>query len=86
MPTFHVAQNEICFTTYEVKAASEAEAIAKLINGDGQCTFHSHQFVEIAERCGLSAEDHPQLAEDLRTLDVLVGKIIPSIRSVRRIE
>lgn len=86
MPTFHIQRYEICATTYEVEAVKESEAIAKLLDGKGQITFRSHEFVQIAETCGLSVEEHPHLAEELRALAVPVVKIIPSIRSIRRIE
>lgn len=86
MPTFHIQRYEICASTFEVEANSEAEAIAALFHRHGLATFRSHQYVEVADRCGLSTEDDPQLAEELRALDVPVTEIIPSIRSVRRID
>lgn len=86
MPIFEIEQYEISATTYRVEAASGAEAIAKLLDGDGDIVNGSHDYIEVAEHCGLSAEDHPQLAEELRSLDVPVGEVISSIRSVRRID
>lgn len=86
MPMFHIQRYEICSTTYEVEAVKEADAIAKLLDGKGQITFRSHEYVEIAEGYGLSTEEHPQLAEELRTLDVPVAEIIPSIRSISRVK
>lgn len=86
MPTFHIQRYELCASTFEVEADSEAEAIATLIGGHGQATFRSHQYIEIAENCGLPTEDHRQLAEELRLLGVPVREIIPSIRSVNRFE
>ena len=41
---------------------------------------------ETAEDCGLPADEHQQLAAELRTLGVPVDEIIPSIRSVEQIE
>jgi hypothetical protein len=83
---FQIEQYEICSSTYRVEAASEAEAIAKLLDGDGELVDGSHEYVETAEDCGLSADEYPQLAEELRQMDVPVEEIIPSIRSVKRIE
>ncbi len=86
MPPFEIEQYEICVTKYRVEASSEAEAIAKLFDGGADAVDDSHEYIEVAEECGLPAEEHQELAAELRSLGVPVDEIIPSIRSVEQIE
>lgn len=86
MPIFEIEQYEICVTKYRVEASSEGEAIAKLLDGGADAVDNSHEYLEVAEDCGLPADEHQQLAEELRELGVLVGEIIPSIRSIEQVE
>ena len=86
MPTYEVEQYEICVTTYRVEAASEAEAIAKLFDGGADAVDNSHEYIEVAEHCGLPADEHRELAEELRKLGVPVDEIIPSIRNIEEID
>lgn len=64
MPTYEIEQYEICLTKYRVEASSEAEAIAKLLDGEADAIDNSHKYVEIAEDCGLPADEHPELAAE----------------------
>ncbi len=86
MPTFQIEQYEVCVTKYRVEASSEAEAIAKLFDGGAEAVDDSHEYIEVAEECGLPAEEHQELAAELRSLGVPVDEIIPSIRSVEQVE
>jgi hypothetical protein len=86
MPTFQIEQYEMCVTKYRVEASSEAEAIAKLFDGGADAVDDSHEYIEVAEECGLPAEAHQELAAELRSLGVPVDEIIPSIRSIEQIE
>lgn len=86
MPTFEIEQYEICVTTYRVEALSEAEAIAKLFDGAADAVDNSHEYIEVAEDCGLPADEHHELATELRTLGVPVDEIIPSIRSIEEVD
>ena len=86
MPMFEIEQYELCITKYEVKASSEAKAIAKLLNGEADAIDNSQEYIEAAEDYGLSADEHPELARELRKLGVVVHEIIPSIRSVEQID
>lgn len=86
MPMFEIEQYEICTTKYQIEATSEAEAIAKLLDGGADAVDNSHEYIETAEDCGLPAEEHQQLAAELRTLGVPVDEIIPSIRSVEEVD
>jgi hypothetical protein len=86
MPLFELEQYEICVTKYRVEASSEAEAIAKLFDGGAEAVDDCHEYIEIAEDCGLPADEHQELVEELRRLGVPVDEIIPSIRSIEQIE
>jgi len=86
MPIFEIEQYEICMTKYRVEASSEAEAIAKLFDGGADAVDDSHEYIEVAEDCGLPADEHQELAAELRSLGVPVDEIIPSIRSVEQID
>jgi hypothetical protein len=87
MPLFQVEQYEIDTHTYRVEAKNEAEAIAKVLNGEAEPVDGSLEYIEIAEDLGLPVEEHPQLADGLRALGVPVGEaVIPSIRSVVKVE
>ncbi len=86
MPTFQIEQYEMCVTKYRVEASSEAEAIAKLFDGGADAVDDSHEYIEVAEECGLPAEEHQELAAELRSIGVPVDEIIPSIRSVEQID
>ena len=86
MPMFEIEQYEICTTKYRVEASSEAEAIANLLDGGADAVDNSHEYIEVAEDCGLPADEHQQLVAELRELGVPVDEIISSIRSVEQIE
>ncbi len=86
MPTFEIEQYEICVTTYRVEASSEAEAIAKLFDGAADAVDNSHEYIEVAEDCGLPADEHQELVTELLTLGVPVDEIIPSIRSIEEVD
>jgi hypothetical protein len=64
--------------------SSEAEAIAKLLDGGADAIDNSHEYLEVAEDCGLSADEHQELAAELRDLGVPVDEIILSIRSIEQ--
>lgn len=86
MPTYEVEQYELHAMKYRVEAATEAEAVAKLFQGEAEPVCQSQDFIEIAEDFGLPADDYRDLAKALRALGVSVnGAVIPSIRSVERI-
>ena len=47
----------------------------------------SQDFIEIAEDFGIPADEHRELAEELRALGVRVDEaVIPSIRSIVQVE
>ena len=82
MPTFEIEQYELHAMKYRVEAANEAEAIAKLYQGEAEPVEQSQDFVEVADEYGLPADEHPDLAEALRNRGISVDAVIPSIRSI----
>ena len=83
MPTYEIEQYEIHTQTYRVEANSEAEAIKKLFDGEAEPVDQSQDYIEVCEDLGLPAEEHRELADQLRSLGVFVGDVvIPSIRSI----
>ena len=83
MPTFEIEQYELHTMKYRVETNSEAEAIKRLFDGDGEAVDNGLEYIEVAEDLGLPAEEHRELADDLRKLGVSVGEhVIASIRSV----
>ena len=84
MPTYEIEQYELHVQSFEVEANSEAEAIAKLFDGAAQTMDNSLAFVEVCEDRGLPAAEYRELADQLRSLNVLVNDDV--ISSIRRIE
>ena len=83
MPTFVIEQYEIHTQTYRVEASSEAEAIKILFDGQAVPVDNGLEFIEVCEDLGLPADEHRELADQLRTLGVSVGEdVIESIGSV----
>ncbi len=87
MPEFEIEQYELHAMRYQVEATSEAEAIAKLLHGLALPVDDSQEYIEVADDHGLPAVEHSELADQLRVLGVPVdGAVIPSIRSIERVE
>ena len=86
MSTFEIEQYEVHTQTYRVQADTEAEAIAKLFNGEADAVDGGLEYIEVAEDLGLPADEYRDLAEALRALGVSVDEVIPSIRSIAKVE
>jgi hypothetical protein len=87
MPTFEIEQYEIHVQTYRVEASGEAEAIKMLCDGEADAVDNGLDYIEVCEDMGLPAEEHQELADQLRSLGVSVDEdVIPSIRSVEVLE
>jgi hypothetical protein len=82
MPTYEIEQFEIHSMKYTVEADSEADAIAKVLNGTAMPVDNSLEYIEVAEDFGLPAEEYRELAEALRDQGVQIDEVIPSIRSI----
>ncbi len=84
--TYEIEQYELHTMKYQVVAANEAEAIAKLFDGGGEPVCNSLEYVEVAEDFGLPTDEYADLADALRKLGVSVGDtVIPSIRSIEKV-
>jgi len=79
MPTYEIEQYELHTTKYQVEADSEAEAIARLLDGEADPVDNSQEYIEVA---GLPVNENRKLADQLRKLGVSIGDIIPSVRSI----
>ena len=86
MPTFEIEQYELHVQRYRVEAKNEAEAIAKLFQGEADPIDNSLELIEVADDYGMPVDENRELAEQLRTLGVTIGDdIIPSIRSCEEV-
>jgi len=84
--TYEIEQYELHAMKYRVEATSEAEAIAKLFQGEAEPVCQSMDFIEVPDDFGLPADEHPELVAALRKLGVSVGdRVIPSIRSIEEV-
>lgn len=87
MPTFEIEQYELHTMKYRVEADSEAEAITKLFDGDGEPVDNSLEYIEVAEDFGMPVEQNLVLANELREVGVTVGEhVISSIRSIEQVD
>ena len=86
MPTYEIEQYELHAMKYRVEAASEAEAVVKLINGEAEPIDNGLEFIEVADDYGLPADDHRELADALHDSGVPIDAVIPSIRSIAKVQ
>ncbi len=83
MPTYAIEQYELHSAKFHVEAESEAEAIAKLYEGEGHAVDNSLEFIEVADDFGMPSDNFPTLAKALKRRGIAVDEdIIPSIRSI----
>lgn len=85
MTVYEVEQYELHAMKYRVEAASEAEAIVKLLDGLAMPVDNGLEYVEVADDYGLPAEEDRELADALRDQGVPVDAVIPSIRSIEAV-
>lgn len=87
MPRYEIEQYELHTMKYSVDAASEAEAIKKLLTGQADAIDDTLELIEVADEYGMPVAENRKLAAALRTLGVEVGrKVIPSIRTIEEAE
>jgi hypothetical protein len=82
MPLFSVEQYELYVQELQVEASDEAEAVAKVLQGQGKMT--AMEFVSHPEDYGMSLHEAPELASRLFERGILKDgdAVVPSIRSV----
>lgn len=87
MPRYEIEQYELHMMKYAVEAASEAEAIKKLLTGEADPIEDTLELIEVAADYGMPVSENRKLAAKLRALGVEVGrKVIPSIRTIEEAE
>ena len=86
MPMFHLEQYEFWLQCLKIEAADEADAIGKVLQGEG-CPV-SMRFAGIATDYGMGVNENANLAVRLWDREIIDRNdtIIPSIRSVQEIE
>jgi hypothetical protein len=83
---FEIEQYELHTERYRVEANSEAEAITRLFNGEADPVDNSLEFIETADEYGLPVENNQDLADQLAKLGIATDSIIPSIRTIEKVE
>jgi hypothetical protein len=83
---FEIEQYELHTERYRVEANSEAEAITRLFNGEADPVDNSLEYVEVADEYGLPVENHQDLADQLAKLGIATDDIIPSVRTIEKVE
>ena len=88
MPKFVVERYELHAQKVEIEAASQAQAIAAVLNGEGTDIDNGLDYIESAEEFGMPTEELSEgLEAELRTLGVdLGGDYVHALRSVEEIE
>ena len=87
MPLFEIEQYEIHTIKFQVEAKTKAEAIAKVFNGEADAVDGSDELIEVCQDLGMLVDENRKLADQLEAIGVSVGDdVIPSIRSVERVE
>jgi hypothetical protein len=86
MPVFEIGQYELHVLTHRIEADDEAQAIAKLYQGEGEAV--SFEFVGIANDFGMPVNEDRDLADQLFERGIITSDdtIVPSIRSIRQVE
>ena len=85
MSTYEIEQYEVHTQIYRVNAHSEADALRLLFDGQADAVDNGLEFIEVCEDLGLPVDDNQELADQLRSLGVPLGKsVIPSIRKIER--
>ncbi len=86
MATFEIEQYELQSIKYRVEAASEADAIVKLLDGKAEPVDQSQELIGVADAYGMATKEYQELARVLRKLGVNLGQVIPSIRGIEKVE
>ena len=88
MPLYEIEQYELHTMKYRVEADSEADAIGRLLMGEGEPVDDSLEFVNIIDDLGMSLTEDQELASQLFGLGVIHSgdEIIGSIRSIKQVK
>jgi len=85
MPIYDIDQYELHVLTHRIEADSEADAVIKLFQGEGEAV--SFVFIGIANDHGMSLSENEALWDQLYDRGVIKSDdhIIPSIRSITEV-
>ncbi len=87
MPVYEIEQYEVYSCKYRVSAENKAEAISKLLNGDGDMVDNSVEYIQGHDEMGMSVFQNRELAIELEKIGVPCdGEIIPSIREIEEVD
>lgn len=86
MPLYHVEGYELWVQRLKIEATDEADAVAKVLRGEG-CLVSMH-FAGVCDDYGMGLHENADLARRLLHRGVIDSNtaIIPSIRGVQKIE
>jgi len=84
MTIYEIEQLIVLVEKHRVEAATAAEAIIKIFDGEG--VLVDINLLDLCEERGLPAEDFPTLVEELRKAGIMTNeKVIPLILSVEEV-
>lgn len=63
MPTFIVERYEVYTQQVSVEAKDEADAIVKVLDGEGDEVDNSLEYIESCEEYGITHDENPELVE-----------------------
>ena len=86
MPIFEIEQYELHSTKYRTEAKDQADAIARLLNGEAEPIDDSLEYIEVADDYGMPVDQNRDLVDQLRNLGIVIGDdIIGSIRTITEV-
>lgn len=89
MPTFAIERYELWTSIFHVEAASEADAIMKLIEEGGESVDDTSELIEVADKYGMPIGQNSHnfaLFEELKKRGLpMDGMVIPSIRAIEEV-
>jgi type III secretion system FlhB-like substrate exporter len=83
---FEIEQYLLHTERYRVQANSEADAIARVYQGEADPIDNSLDFIEVADKYGMPANQNRTLVDQLHKLGIATDTIIPSIRTIEKVE
>jgi hypothetical protein len=83
---FEIEQYLLHTERYRVEAKNRAEAIARLFNGEADPIDNSLDYIEVADKYGMPASQNQTLVDQLHKLGIATDAIIPSIRTIEKVE
>ena len=85
MPIFEIEQYELHTAKYRVEAKNEAQAIARLFNGEADLMDNSLEYIEVADDYGMPVDQNRDTGGPTSESGHRVGDdIIPSVRTITK--